>query len=181
MGNASSKAARKLPKRSDPAWSASKPIELSNVSSKTLVAEERRNRAIDEDSGDPHFLRNLNQLGPVKVDHHMQAIRPVQKTHQMLESRLRSEQEAFSMQPSPDRVQAATLTYLLDKRKTLTSKDEIRDLTQKYGIEVEKLESVARHVSSPSIQSGGIVKTVGQDGEEKVSVMSVWIEPTFSK
>jgi len=44
-------------------------------------------------------------------------------------------------------------------------------LTQKYGIEVEKLESVARHVSSPSIQSGSIVKTVGQDGEEKVSVM----------
>ena len=36
-----------------------------------------RKVAIEQDAADPHFLQKLNQLGPVKVDHHMQTIRPV--------------------------------------------------------------------------------------------------------
>jgi hypothetical protein len=35
--------------------------------------------AIERDGADPHFLANLNKLGPVRVDHHMQAIRPVRE------------------------------------------------------------------------------------------------------
>jgi len=34
---------------------------------------------IERDSADPHFLSNLNKLGPVRVDHHMQPIRPVSR------------------------------------------------------------------------------------------------------
>ncbi|THU99334.1 hypothetical protein K435DRAFT_499211 [Dendrothele bispora CBS 962.96] len=182
MGSASSKAVRKLPKHPDPSWSASRataPSKSSKSLKQSPIAEERRTR----DSGDPHFLANLNKLGPVKVDHHMQSVQPAQKTREMLESRLQSEREAFSMQPSEssNRVQAPTLCFLLDKRKSTASKRDIQDLASKYGLKVEKLESVARYVSSPSIQSGSIVKTVGQDGEEKVSVTAVWIEPSFSK
>lgn len=33
--------------------------------------------AIERDSQDPHLLANLNRLGPVRVDHHMQAVRLV--------------------------------------------------------------------------------------------------------
>ncbi|KAF5365615.1 hypothetical protein D9758_003188 [Tetrapyrgos nigripes] len=181
MGGASSKAARKLPKRTDAALSASRPSAAPKAPQKLLVAEEHRNEVIDSDSGDPHFLSNLNRLGPVKVDHHMQAMRPGQRTRDMLESRMQSEREAFSLQSSPNRVQAPTLSYLLDKRKSTASKHDIEDLAQKYGLKVDKLDSVARYVTTPSIQGDSIVRTVGEDGEERISAMAVWIEPTFSK
>jgi len=30
--------------------------------------------AIQDDAGDPHFLANLNRLGPVRVDRHAQTV-----------------------------------------------------------------------------------------------------------
>ena len=33
--------------------------------------------AIEQDAGDPDFLSNLSRLGQVRVDHHMQHVRPV--------------------------------------------------------------------------------------------------------
>ena len=33
--------------------------------------------AIDMDARDPHFMQKLNQLGPVKVDHNMTAVKTV--------------------------------------------------------------------------------------------------------
>ena len=34
-------------------------------------------KAIERDSMDPQLLQNLSHFRPVKVDHHMQTIRPV--------------------------------------------------------------------------------------------------------
>ena len=36
-----------------------------------------RNKAIEQDAGDPDFLSNLSKLGQVRVDHHMKTVRPV--------------------------------------------------------------------------------------------------------
>jgi hypothetical protein len=36
-----------------------------------------RTLVIQQDSKDPQFLSKLNQLGPVRVDHHMQTVRTV--------------------------------------------------------------------------------------------------------
>jgi hypothetical protein len=33
--------------------------------------------AIEKDAVDPDFLSNLNRLGQVRVDHHMQTVQPV--------------------------------------------------------------------------------------------------------
>ena len=44
--------------------------------------------AIERDAADPHFLANLNKLGPVRVDHHMQAIRPVSGCQSLLPPRV---------------------------------------------------------------------------------------------
>lgn len=33
--------------------------------------------AVEADAKDPQFMFKLNQLGPVRVDHHMRSVRPV--------------------------------------------------------------------------------------------------------
>jgi hypothetical protein len=42
-----------------------------------LHAQPNQIKAIQRDAKDPQFLANLNRLGPVRVDHHMQTIRTV--------------------------------------------------------------------------------------------------------
>jgi hypothetical protein len=42
-----------------------------------LYAQPNQIKAIQRDAKDPQFLANLNRLGPVRVDHHMQTIRTV--------------------------------------------------------------------------------------------------------
>ena len=95
MGSSASKAVRKYPKgtelpRNVPHANRSKPVVAQNQ-----LAESRRSEgvfrfcnsfflvadgqppAIERDAADPDFLSNLSRLGPVKVDHHMQTVRPV--------------------------------------------------------------------------------------------------------
>ncbi|KAJ3717642.1 hypothetical protein DFJ43DRAFT_1099095 [Lentinula guzmanii] len=176
MGNATSKAARKLPKRAEPTtWTS--PSQSSGAALKRPLAGEKKDQAIEDDARDPHFMSNLSRLGAVKVDHHMQAVRPHQKSREMIESRIQSEQEAASMHPSRNHVQASTLTYLLDKSKSNASRQDIKELANKYGVDIEKIEKLSQHVTSPSINPNSVVRKVrNEDGEEELSVMAIWIE-----
>ncbi|KAJ3772368.1 hypothetical protein FB446DRAFT_736923 [Lentinula raphanica] len=172
MGNASSKAARKFPKHVEPLTRITP-----SATSKRPLAAEKKDQTIEEDARDPHFMSNLSRLGAVKVDHHMQAVRPHQKSREMIESRVQSEQEAASMHPSRNHIQASTLTFLLDKTKSTASRQEIKELADKYGVDLEKIEMLTQHVTSPSINPNSVVRKVrNEDGEEELSVMAIWVE-----
>jgi hypothetical protein len=105
MGSSASKAARKLPKRAEPpTWAGKRtpnpgqpdpPAGVTREQVRENLASAQRTEgasatissgsastqfmvsAIEKDARDPHFLANLQQLGPVKVDHHMKTVRPV--------------------------------------------------------------------------------------------------------
>lgn len=90
----------------------------------------------------------------------------------MIESQKQSEQEASSMQPSRNRVQASTLSFLLDKSKSASTRQEMVELADKYGVDIEILEKLSQYVTSPSIRNDSVVRKVrNEDGEEELSVM----------
>jgi len=182
MGSVASKASRKLPKRAEtPSWSgvrAQKPSEQPRA----RRASETRTPEIEKDAQDPDFLANLNRLGPVRVNHHMQPVRPkVTETHQLFKSRRESEHEAASPRPVHNRLHAATLSELLDKRKSAKSAQDVEQLAKQYDIDIAKLEKLARFVNTPSVQRGTAVRTVEKDGEESIVMTAVWIEPHLQK
>lgn len=93
MGSSTSKAARTFPKSKTPAWSGARTPRLDDAPRQTLAAEHKSKGigiltsqragslddliAIQDDAGDPHFLANLNRLGPVRVDRHAQTVHQV--------------------------------------------------------------------------------------------------------
>ncbi|KAK7043637.1 hypothetical protein VNI00_008248 [Paramarasmius palmivorus] len=178
MGSASSKAARKLPKRTEiPSWTSgtTQAPNVNSVKPETRstrpLASEEKDEAIMNDAADPHFLSNLNRLGPVSINQPLQPVRSAAavKSRQLLESRMRSDRQEIA--PAQNEISASTLSFLLNQRKS-SKPEELESLVNKYGISLSKLESIARYVNSPSIQSSSAVRTVGQDGEEKVTVMA---------
>lgn len=58
---------------------------------------------------------------------------------------------------------------MLDERKAATSRDNLRKLAQKYGLDLEKLESVSKFVTSPSVVANSAATVVQQNGEQNVS------------
>ncbi len=110
MGSAASKPARHFPKSVKPKWAGTRtpnPSEATTSQSAMPQASETRNEgstlqlkasygsnqleAIERDSVDPQFLANLSKLGQVRVDHHMQTIRPVSKYNMYVDTRMSSE------------------------------------------------------------------------------------------
>ncbi|KAJ4488155.1 hypothetical protein J3R30DRAFT_3433449 [Lentinula aciculospora] len=171
MGNATSKAARKFPKRAEP------PTWTSTASSSPQAFPKRPDQSIEQDAQDSNYMSNLARLGVAKVDHHMQAVRPHQKSREMIESRVQSEEEAASMHPSRNHIQASTLSYLLDKSKSHASRQEIRELADKYNVDIEKIEGLSRYFTTPSINPNSVVRKVrNEDGEEELSVLAIWVE-----
>ncbi|KAG6872808.1 hypothetical protein C0995_006407 [Termitomyces sp. Mi166 len=189
MGGAASKVGRRLPKRTEaPSWAGARtPHPSDPPPEKTLSnrrASERRTQEVERDAHDPHFLANLNRLGPVRVDHHTQAVRPsaaAEETSQLFRSRVESENEASSTSPVHNRLHAAALSYLLDERKSARSTQDTERLVKQYGIDASKLENLARYVSSPSVQSGSEKRMVEKDGEESVTIQAVWVDPHLQK
>src|ERR1700691_1385309 len=106
MGATSSKAARKLPKRTEtPSWAGGRTTNPVVTESQRPVGprpSETKNEgrfmflnvptcdhwtdfpAIDREARDPQLLSNLSRLGPVRVDHHMQSYRLVSTVHKLL-------------------------------------------------------------------------------------------------
>ena len=90
--------------------------------------------------------------------------------HRMFESRARSDSEASAAHPTRDRLLASSLSELLDARKSVSSCEDLEDLANKYDIELSTLESLGRFINSPSVAKGTSIKTIGEDGEEHVSM-----------
>ncbi|GBE80729.1 predicted protein [Sparassis crispa] len=182
MGGASSKATRQFPKPKKPLWAGARtpsPGEAPQSAKPTLPrASETRNEDIEQDAKDPQFLANLSRLGPVKVDHHMQTFRlGADNTQHVLQTRLQSEAEARSSHPTHNRLLAASLQELLEERKSVTTQAELEKLAKRYNVDVAKLESVAQFVNSPSVLPGSVVRTVSDDGEERITMLATWADP----
>ncbi|KAI0340521.1 hypothetical protein BDW22DRAFT_1359916 [Trametopsis cervina] len=183
MGGASSKAARQFPKSTTkPTWAGAHTPEpgvrlpvQANQPPEALRASETRTEAIEQDSRDPHFHAKLTQLGPVKVDHHMRTYQPaVDHAKHLYETRRRSELEARSFQASRNHVLATSLSELLEECKSVKSRQEFEKLALRYDIEPAKLENLRRLVNNPVVDPSTVVKTVGDDGEERITMKVVW-------
>ncbi|KAF9466300.1 hypothetical protein BDZ94DRAFT_1213000 [Collybia nuda] len=182
MGGAASKTSRKLPKRVEtPKWAG---VRTPGPSDRPTQPHERgasevKTEAIERDAHDPQFMANLTKLGAVKVDHHMQSARmPVpSEMHKLFKSRAQSEYEASAPTPTRNRLHAVTLSDLLDERKSAKTRGDLQRLSDRHVIDFTKLESLSRYVSSPSVQGGTAVRTVGPDGEESLLMTAIWAEP----
>jgi hypothetical protein len=88
----------------------------------------------------------------------------------MLRSQQISEQQASSSTSTHNRVLAGELVDLFEERKFAKSRQDAERVAQKYGVDVEVLESVAKNVTSPSILEGSRRTIVDEDGEERVTM-----------
>jgi len=176
MGSSTSKVSRKYPKCPELPSQAARAVLQANRSKpvvpRSQLAESHRSEAIEKDAADPDFLSNLSRLGPVRVDHHMQTVRPeASNTTHLFESRSKSELSS-SIKPTKNMVYVSILSDLLDKRKAIHSKQDIEALSKEFGVEIETLDRLTRFVNSPSIDSSSIRKS-----EEGFVATTVWIEP----
>ncbi|KZP20851.1 hypothetical protein FIBSPDRAFT_861298 [Athelia psychrophila] len=180
MGGASSKVARKLPKRAEtPSWAgrATNPTAAADAQ-RLPKASEVRNEAIERDAMDPHLLANLTRLGPVRVDHHMQGYRLNDKASRMHQAVMQSEAEADPSNSTRNRILSATLADLLNERKMATRK-EVERLANDSGIDVAKLESLARYLNTPGVGDGTRTVLKHGNGEETVTSTVTWEEPHY--
>ncbi|KAI8998803.1 hypothetical protein BD414DRAFT_476133 [Trametes punicea] len=185
MGSKASKPARKLA-RTPPAWAGARTPGVGEQAPPPRPAmpqaSETKSEAIERDSKDPHFLANLNKLGPVKVDHHMQTIRPAAEHAQRLfQARLRSENEARSARPPRNHLLAASLLDLLEERKYAAKPQDLQELAKKYDIDVDKVERLVRYVNSVSIPQDSVKRWVDDEGVERVTMMATWINPPIEQ
>ncbi|KAF8160598.1 hypothetical protein BJ912DRAFT_316837 [Pholiota molesta] len=176
MGNSASKAARRYPSRADIPRNAAKASRPEVPAQGSKLAESHRSEAIEKDAGDPDFLSNLSRLGPVQVDHHMQSIRPHDAS-----LRVSRQAEAAALEPSRNRLYAFVLSDLLDRRKAVRSRQDLEKLAKEFNIDVDKLESLARFVNSPSIDKATIRPIAGKSEEDGFMAEAVWIEPPISR
>ncbi|KAF9451211.1 hypothetical protein P691DRAFT_808396 [Macrolepiota fuliginosa MF-IS2] len=202
MGNSASRAARKLPKRAEPpAWAGKgtprpgqAPAGLSREQIGDKLASEHRTEAIEEDARDPDFLANLQRLGPVTVDHHMKPIRTettASSTSELFKARREDAEErekhreyVAKYRPAPkgeDRFFADQLSVMLDARKGIENLDMAGRISKDHEIDVNKLESVARFITTPSIMKGAARKFVDKDGNDRTIAKAVWVDAPYDK
>ncbi|KAF7440764.1 hypothetical protein PC9H_001112 [Pleurotus ostreatus] len=179
MGGAASKGARTLPKRAPPTWAGARAVQ--QPTEPTILNVPAEPSAIEKYAFDPHFLSNLSRMGQVKVDHHMQAVQPANDATQIFERRRRAEEEAFSLQHQTGRIDAYSLTDLLDARKSCTSAADLRQLAENYRMDPSVVEELSRSVNSPSVDRNRVRTVIGKDGEELVSVTAAWINPPIAR
>lgn len=87
----------------------------------------------------------------------------------MHQTRIQSEVEASPSHPTRNRILSSTLSSLLDARKNTSSRTEVERIANQYGVDVAKLESLARFVNTPSIDEGSRQKTVDENGAEVIT------------
>lgn len=200
MGSASSKASRVFPKCSPAPWAGARTAGPSETAptpptqgtpsgaegelrgSGSAKASAQRTAEIEKDAGDPDFLTALNRLGPVRVDHGMETVRTRQaaqmnETTRLFQSRAASEDEASSQRPSHNHLYAGALHELLNARKSARTRADLENLAKKYGMDAQKLESLARVVNAPSVDSRLNVKVVDKNADERTIMTAVWVNP----
>ncbi|KAH9029090.1 hypothetical protein EDB85DRAFT_1968227 [Lactarius pseudohatsudake] len=182
MGSASSKATRTFPAvkpGKPPSWGGTRtpahdPKTLPSPTARQPWASESKDEIIQSDARDPQLLANLNRLGPVRVDHHMQTVQTEARFKELFQSRARSEDEAASMRIPRNHLLVSSLVALLGERQSVLGRMSgndaaLRQLAEKYGMDVKRLESLAC--------SGGVryIKDA-QSGEETAISEVAWKE-----
>lgn len=110
------------------------------------------------------------------------------RTNRLFESRAKPKFEDLSK----NHLYSSTLTELLNQRKSARTKKGLEKLSEDFDIELDKLESLARFITSPSVISTAI-DSVGIDGEGSITTVrglciavifshlshfqAVWVEP----
>ncbi|KAF8478920.1 hypothetical protein DFH94DRAFT_746382 [Russula ochroleuca] len=196
MGSASSKAARasagKKPSVRMPAYEP----RPSPVRTQQPWASESKNEEIQRDAKDPQLLANLSRLKPVHVHHHRLPTGTKDHVRELFESRARAEDEAVGTRTPHNRLHVSSLVALLEERRDMvigaggnstTALAATRQLAEKYGLDVERLERLVRCVNVPSVRKqplggGAGVGTVrdAESGEDIVVKEVEWKEPTHS-
>jgi len=95
----------------------------------------------------------------------------------MFDSRVQSENEAAAPIPTQNRLQAPRLAMLLDERKSIRTRRDMEFLAQRFGVDLEKLDAIAKFVSTPSVQANSAVRVASKDGQEKQIIKAVWVDP----
>lgn len=86
----------------------------------------------------------------------------------MHRSVMQSEAEADPNNSTRNRILSATLAELLNERKMATRKD-VETLANDYGMDVTKLESLARYLNTPSVGEGTRKVIKHGNGEETIT------------
>jgi hypothetical protein len=91
-------------------------------------------------------------------------------TNRLFESRAKPEFEASSPHHLPkNHLYSSTLTELLNQRKSAHTQNDLGKLSKEFGIELNKVESLARFVTSPSVIGTAIQSS--KDGEGSMSTV----------
>ena len=91
-------------------------------------------------------------------------------TNRLFESRAKPEFEASSRQLPKNHLYSSTLTEFLNQRKSAHTQSDLEKLSKEFGLELDKVESLVRFVTSPSV-IGTSIQSVGKDGEGSMSTV----------
>jgi hypothetical protein len=86
----------------------------------------------------------------------------------MFESRKTSEEQAQSYHQIQNRMNASSLSDLLDARKDVRTRKELENLSKTYAIDLPILEALGKVVNTPSVGERTTIRSV-ENGEERVT------------
>ena len=92
--------------------------------------------------------------------------------NRVYQTRLQSEIEARTFQPAKGHLFASNLSDLLEERKAVKNAQELEYLAKQYEVDVSKLESLARYVTTPTVDPNSVKRILKDDGSE-VTTMKV--------
>lgn len=87
----------------------------------------------------------------------------------MHQSRAQAEFEATPSHATRNRLVSVTLSELLDERKAATSRKALESIANKFGMDIAKLDSLARFVNTPTIGETTIMRNRNGNGEEIIT------------
>ena len=91
-------------------------------------------------------------------------------TNRLFLSRAKPEFETSSPHLPKNHLYSSILTELLNQRKSAHTQKDLENLSKEFGIELDKLESLVRFVTSPSVIDTAI-HSVAKDGEGTTSTV----------
>ncbi|KAF8507256.1 hypothetical protein JB92DRAFT_2735731 [Gautieria morchelliformis] len=172
MGGSSSKVGRTLPTKARASGQESQGTRPALPPTRPPpVASETKDQDVERDGKDPHLLANLSRIGQVNIHSTAATARTVSiPFSEMYRKRHVAEQQAASGRPVRNHLEASTLSTLLDDRKFVTSRSDLKQLAARYTVDVSVLDRLARFVNSPSIGDGTVVRRVDKDGQERITM-----------
>ena len=100
------------------------------------------------------------------------------RTNRLFESRAKPEFEAPSLHLAKNHVYSSNLTELLNQRKSAHTQKDVEIFSKQFGIELDKLESLARFVTSPSVMSTATHST-SKNGKEFITTVCLLCIATY--